>query len=82
MSGKKFDARLIRRGRDNRMKTTDHSLGRIEPMVVTWLPFPEIKPELGQVCIVAAGPDMVAQHVALIWDGEGHPLRTMRSVYW
>lgn len=35
-----------------------------------WNPFPESKPEEGQSCIVAAGPDNVAQHVALIWDGE------------
>jgi hypothetical protein len=35
---------------------------------VVWLPFPQIKPQPDQICIVAAGPGRVAQHLALRWD--------------
>ena len=33
-----------------------------------WRKFPADKPLADQICIVAAGPGRVAQHVALRWD--------------
>ena len=37
-------------------------------MDTMWRDFSQEKPAPGQVCIVAAGPDCHAQHLALIWD--------------
>ena len=41
----------------------------VEPIVVSfWRKFPDIKPPANQVCLVAAGPGRVVQHIALRWD--------------
>jgi len=33
-----------------------------------WRKFPDVKPDNGQLCIVAGGPDRVSQIIALRWD--------------
>jgi len=41
-----------------------------EGSAMVWFPFPQVKPDHGQVCIVAAGPERQAQHLGLVWDGD------------